>query len=92
MLCIENQHCALRHILLNHIAAFVFSNFNLVFLYWMVDFAYCGDGNLMFVPCIYGLCIKTNSVHRVSSMYLLLMRLLYVSASTCHPQGASLSS
>jgi hypothetical protein len=37
------------HILLNHIAAFVFSNFNLVFLYWMVDFVCCGDDNLMFV-------------------------------------------
>jgi hypothetical protein len=28
-------------------------------------------------------------VHWVSSIYLLLMRLLHVSAPTCHPQGAS---
>jgi hypothetical protein len=48
--------------------------------------------NLMFVPCIAGLCIKTNTVHLVSSICLLLMRLLHVSAPTCHPQGASLSS
>jgi hypothetical protein len=38
------------------------------------------------------MCIKTNTVHLVSSMYLLLMWPLHVSATTCHPQGASLSS
>jgi hypothetical protein len=32
-----------------------------------------------------------NTVHLVSSIYLLLMRLLHVSAPTCHHQGASLS-
>jgi hypothetical protein len=33
-----------------------------------------------------------RTVHLVSSIYLLLMRLLHVSAPTCHPQGGSLSS
>jgi hypothetical protein len=34
---------------------------------------------------------RKPTLHWVSLMYLLLMRLLHVSAPTCHPQGESLS-
>jgi hypothetical protein len=40
--------------------------------------------------CLRGLCIKTNIVHLVLSIYLLLMRLLHVSAPTCKPQSQTL--
>jgi hypothetical protein len=43
---------------------FVFSNFSLVFLHWMVDFACWGTNSLMFIPCIsYVLEEKTNNMH-----------------------------
>jgi hypothetical protein len=48
--------------------------------------------NLMFVPCLAGLCIENQHCALGFVNVLLLMRLLHVSAPTCHPQGASLSS
>jgi hypothetical protein len=59
----------------------------------MNDFSFVKDIiDLMFVPCIAGLCIENQHCALGFVNFLLLMWLLHVSAPTCHPRGASLSS
>ena len=54
--CYQQMHidvsCLVLHILLNQMAAFVFSNFSLVFLYLQKITALCASIILMHVRCI----------------------------------------